>query len=219
VIVYLLIGFPGERPGGLALTVVYFVLSGFLGMVAGLAYAAACVAFRSGGLALQAAAALLRGVPLVLLVFLLAQFLRVPVSVAALAGLVLYSFAHVGEILRGALAAYPQALRDAAEVVGLTATREALLLRIPRTIACSMDALTTHWTSLLKDTGALAVLSIGELTTVAKTLSDSDASAQWWIEVLVMAAALYLGATLILVKTVDVLRNPSFPAAGVPDER
>jgi polar amino acid transport system permease protein len=215
-IVYLLIGFPGERPGGLALTVVYFVLSGFLGVVAGLAYATACVAWRRGGLALQAAAALLRGVPLVLMVFALAQFLPVSVGVAALAGLVLYSFAHVGEILRGALASYPQPLKDAAKVAGLTATWEALALRIPRTVACSLDVLTTHWTSLLKDTGALAVLSIGELTTVAKTLSRSDASSQRWLEVLILAAALYLGVTLLLVKGVDSLRHPSLkPVKGV----
>jgi ABC-type amino acid transport system permease subunit len=214
----LLIGFPGERPGGLVLTVLYFVVSGTAGLVAGLAYAAVCVAFRRGSLLLQSAAALLRGVPLILLVFLLAQVGPLPAGAAALAGLALYSAAHAGEILRAGLAAYPQSARDAAKVAGLSAAQETLRLRVPRTVACSTDALATHWASLLKDTGALVVLSIGELTTVARTLSASDASTQRWAQVLLLAAGLYLAATLLVLKVVDVLRSPSFPAVRMSDE-
>jgi hypothetical protein len=43
------------------------------------------------------------------------------------------------------------------------------------------------------------VLGIGELTTVAKVLSELDASYEWWATVLVSAAMLYLGATVALI--------------------
>ena len=52
----------------------------------------------------------------------------------------------------------------------------------------------------MKDTGALVVLGVGELTTVAKMLSETSASYERWVTVLVVAAAMYLAATLALIR-------------------
>jgi ABC-type amino acid transport system permease subunit len=217
-LINLLIGLPGERPGGLALTLVYFVASGFIAVAAGLTYATICTAFPRRSLVLQAGTAVVRGIPVILLVFLLAQLLPLRVGAAALAGLILYSLSHVGELLRSFLTAYPQPLREQAMVTGLTSTREWLQLRVPRTIACSLPALITHWISLLKDTGALVVLSIGELTTVAKTLSESTASSRHWLTVLTAAGVLYLAATLLLLWLLHRLRKQTFLKGLVGDE-
>jgi ABC-type amino acid transport system permease subunit len=209
-IVDLLIGLPGDRPGGLCLTILCFLASALVAALVGMGYAAVCVAWPKGSLVLQAMVAFLRGVPLLLLVFLLAQLLPLGIGVAAMVGLVLYSFSHVCEVLRSFLAAYPRPLREQATVIGLGPAREGLLLRVPRTIGYSLDALGTHWVSLLKDTGALVVLSVGELTTVAKTLSDSTASPVLWIQVMTAAAVLYLGATLVLLAVLNGLRKGPF---------
>jgi ABC-type amino acid transport system permease subunit len=195
----LLIGLPGERPGGLVLTVLYAVAAGWGALLLGFAYATIGVILPKASLPLQAASAFLRGVPLLLLMFLLAQTSSLPVGIAGLLAILLYSFAHVSEVLRSFLASYPANLSDQARVMGIGPAREWLRLRIPWTLRHAWGAVGTHWVSLLKDTGALVVLGIGELTTVAKALGETPAAANQWVTVLVSAAALYLAATFVLI--------------------
>lgn len=195
----LLIGLPGERPGGLVLTVLYAVAAGWSALLLGFAYATIGVILPKASLPLQATSAFLRGVPLLLLMFLLAQTSSLPVGIAGLLAILLYSFAHVSEVLRSFLASYPAHLSDQARVMGIGHAREWLGLRIPWTLRHAWGAVGTHWVSLLKDTGALVVLGIGELTTVAKALGETPAGANQWVTVLVSAAALYLVATLVLI--------------------
>ena len=211
----LLIGLPNDRPGGLVLTVLIFLAAAGGAVVIGFAYAAACVALPRPSLLLQAGAAALRGVPVLLLVFFAAQLTSLPVVMAGLVALVLYSFAHVGEILRSFLAAYPSECAEQARAMGIGAVREWLQLRAPRTLAYALGALVTHWISLLKDTGALIVLGIGELTTVAKVLSEGDPSFGAWATVLLTAAGLYLATTLALIRLFHFVRRRPF-AAAVP---
>jgi ABC-type amino acid transport system permease subunit len=215
VAVNLLIGFPNDRPGGLLLTLAVFLASAAGAVAVGFLYATICVTLPRASVPLQAGAAVLRGVPVLLLVFFAAQLTAFPVVLAGLAALVLYSFSHVGEILRSFLAAYPVHCAQQARVMGLGPVREWLQLRAPRTLGYALGALATHWISLLKDTGALVVLGIGELTTVAKVLSESDPSFQGWATVLLGAAALYLATTLTLIRVLHLLRRRPF-AACVP---
>jgi ABC-type amino acid transport system permease subunit len=215
VAVNLLIGFPNDRPGGLLLTLVVFLAAAAGAVAVGFLYATICVTLPRASVPLQAGAAVLRGVPVLLLVFFAAQLTAFPLVLAGLAALVLYSFSHVGEILRSFLAAYPVHCAQQARVMGLGPVREWLQLRAPRTLGYALGALATHWISLLKDTGALVVLGIGELTTVAKVLSESDPSFRGWATVLLGAAALYLATTLTLIRVLHVLRRRPF-AACVP---
>jgi ABC-type amino acid transport system permease subunit len=210
VVEQLLIGLPNDRPGGLVLTVLVFVAAVGGAVVIGFAYAAACVALPRASLPLQAGAAALRGVPVLLLVFFAAQLTSLPVVMAGLVALVLYSFAHVGEILRSFLAAYPSECAQQARAMGIGAAREWLELRAPRMLGYALGALVTHWISLLKDTGALVVLGIGELTSVAKVLSETTATYDRWILVLVTAAGVYLSVTLLLIQGLRVVRGLRF---------
>lgn len=196
----LLIGLPGGRPGGLVLTILYAITSGAAALALGFVYAAIGVVLPRASLPLQAASAFLRGVPLLLLVFLLAQASGLPVGMAGFFALLLYSFAHVSEVLRSFLTSYPASLSDQARVMGIGPVREWLRLRMPWTLRHAWGAIGTHWVSLLKDTGALVVLGIGELTTVAKALGETPAGPDQWVVVLVSAAALYLAATLVLIR-------------------
>jgi len=205
VIVNLLLGIPGERPGGLLLSILTAAGSGALAVVLGTVYATVCVQAPRLSLGLQAALAVLRGVPLLLLVFVLAQGTGLPLPAAGFLALLLYSLCHVGEALRSFLAAYPAVLREQARVLGLGTGREWLQLRLPWTFRRSLDALATHWISLLKDTGALIVVGIGELTTVAKVLSEQASISDWKL-ILASAALLYLATTVVLVQTLEFIK-------------
>jgi ABC-type amino acid transport system permease subunit len=196
----LLFGLPDERPGGLVLTIIYALGSGGIGLALGLAYASIGVLWKRASLALQGASAFLRGVPLLLLVFLTAHLAGLTTGSAGLLALSLYSFAHVGEILRSFLAAYPAHLADQARVIGIFPLWEWLLLRIPWTLRYAWAAISTHWISLLKDTGALVILGFGELTTVAKALGETPANYDRWGVVFALAATLYLVTTFALIQ-------------------
>jgi ABC-type amino acid transport system permease subunit len=188
----------------LLLTLILFFASGAAALIAGFAYAATCVALPRGSLLFQGVSAVLRGIPPILLVFLLAHVPLLSVGAAGVVALTLYSFSHVGEVLRSFLTAYPRAAADQAKLMGIGSVRESLYLRAPWTLWRSWSALITHWISLLKDTGALVVLGIGELTTTTKVLSEASPSFQQWATVLIVAAALYLGATLALIQFMPV---------------
>src|SRR5688500_5293465 len=116
----LLVGMPGDRPGGLVLTVVVFFLSGLAGLGLGFAYATVAVAYPRASLVLQACSALLRGVPLLLLIFMTAHIPWLSILTAGVAALVLYSFSHVGEVLRSFLASYPRSSREEARLIGMS---------------------------------------------------------------------------------------------------
>lgn len=204
---YLLFGLPGERPGGLVLTLLYSIAAGAGALVIGFAYAGICVRFPRASLPLQSSTAFVRGVPLLLLVFFMAEGVAVSLSVAALIALLLYSVVYVGEILRSFLAAYPENLTEQARVLGMHPIWEWLRMRLPWTFSKSLGALATHWVSLLKDSGALVVLSIGELTTVTKMLSESSPAPHAWLTIIATAGALYLAATLCLIGGLTLLKR------------
>ena len=202
-VVNLLLGLPDQRPGGLALTGLYFVAAGSGALLAGFVYAIVAVRLRRASLPLQAGSAVLRGVPPLLLVFLVAHTSGLPLAAAGLVAILVYSFAHVSEILRSFLASYPRHLSEQARLMAIRPTRELIQLRIPWTLWRGWDAVATHWVSLLKDTGALVVIGIGELTTVAKALSEGPGSYGRWITVLAVAGVLYLVATLVLIQLLN----------------
>ena len=209
-IMNLLIGLPNARPGGLLLTILYFLIAVVAAALIGWLYAAACVWLPKVSLPLQAASSLLRGIPLLLLMFLFTQTSSLPVAVGGSLALVLYSFSYVGEVFRSFLASYPVHLAQQARVIGMGPIREWMQLRVPWTFASALDALGTHWISLLKDTGALVVLGIGELTSVAKVLSETTASYDRWITVLLLAAGIYLAATLSFIRALRFIRTLGF---------
>jgi polar amino acid transport system permease protein len=204
-IVNLLIGLPGERPGGLVLSVLYFVAAGGAALAAGYVYGALAVALPRASLLLQAATAVLRGIPLLLLVFLLAHVPHLSLATAGFLALLVYSFAFVGEVLRSFLVAYPASAAEQGRLMGLSIVHEWIRLRVPWTLWRAFPALLTHWVSLLKDTGALVVLGIGELTTVAKILGEVATNLEDWALVLLTASALYLAATMALIKGLPLL--------------
>jgi polar amino acid transport system permease protein len=202
----LIVGLPGQRPGGLLLTILMTVTSAAAGLGLGVLYATICVHLPRVSLILQAALAVLRGIPLLLLVFALAQLTSLPLVVGGFIALLMYSLCHVGETLRGYLAAYPRALREQSRVLCLGVAREWARLRLPWALHRSLDALATHWIDMLKDTGALTILGIGELTTVARLLSEQASFGEWRL-VLAVSALLYLSTTLALIQLLKLVKR------------
>jgi ABC-type amino acid transport system permease subunit len=205
-IVDLLIGLPAQRPGGIFLTVLIGAGAASGALLLGIIYATACVRLPWLSLGLQVPLAVARGIPLILLIFAIGQLTTLPLILTGYLALLLYSLCHVGETLRGFMNSYPRALSDQARVLGYGVLRDWALLRLPWTLRSSLDALATHWISLLKDTGALTVLSIGELTTVASTLSQTSDVTHWEL-IISLAGLIYLSTAVILIQSLELLRR------------
>lgn len=210
----LVLGLPGQRPGGLVLTVLAFLGAALGGLALGIVYALACVAARAAAWPLMVINTCLRGLPPMLLVFALAHLPAFSPAEAGAAGLALYSLSHTGEALRAYLAVYPRPLAEAARVMGVHPLMDWLVLRLGWSLRQALPVLATHWVSLLKDTGALVVVGVGELTTVAKLVAESTASVGAWATALAAAAALYLLATYALLTLLDRLRKGLEPSSA-----
>lgn len=197
-IVNLVLGLPGDRPGGLVLSILLTVGVTLVALPIGILLALLAVGAPRLSFPAQMGLAVARGTPLLLLVFLVANTGRLTILTAGVIALLLYSASHVSEIFRSYVAAYPTDQQAQAQAMGLGPVRRWAELRVPWAFCRSFENLTTHWISLFKDTGALTILGIGELTTVTRVLS-ANAFVDGWLLLLSTAAALYLASTLGLI--------------------
>ena len=112
---------------------------------------------------------------------------------AALIAFILNYAAYFAEIFRGGLMAIDKGQNEAAKVLGLNKIQTFIYVIIPQMIRVSLPALSNESITLVKDTSLLTVISIAEISYVAKTVTR-DAS----VFPLVIAGAMYLLLILIL---------------------
>ncbi|MFQ5577561.1 MAG: ABC transporter permease subunit [Anaerolineae bacterium] len=202
----LLIGFPHQRPGGLLLSVLLALLSLGLGFL----LATAVGSGRAGRRRLWRWPSALyievfRGLPLILLLFLIHQGiggrrfgLDLSPRQSALIALTLYTSAYQAEIIRAGLLAVPQQLVDSARLVGGSAWQVYWRVKLRYALTTMLPALTGQAISLFKDTSVVVVLGVGELLTVARAALGSDiANATHWVSLYLLVGGLYLGVAVL----------------------
>lgn len=196
----LLIGFPNYRPGGLLLSVslaATAILLGFIIAVAvGFAQRSPRPIIRQGA---TLYAALLRSIPLILLVLLVHTLLgsgrRLGIYgsplVSALIALSLYSSAYQAEIVRAGLDAVPGRLVESARMLGSSRGQAYRLIELRYALHIMKPALTGQAISLFKDSSVVVIIGVAELMTVARIVLGNDvANAPYWV-------ALYSGVGLL----------------------
>ena len=113
---------------------------------------------------------------------------------AALIAFTLNYAAYFAEIFRGGLMAIDKGQNEAAKVLGFNKIQTFIYVIIPQMIRVCLPALSNEAITLVKDTSLLTVISIAEISYVAKTAVTRDAS----VFPLVIAGVLYLLIILIL---------------------
>ncbi|NLL36184.1 MAG: amino acid ABC transporter permease [Fretibacterium sp.] len=116
-----------------------------------------------------------RGTPLLIQLFLIyyglpSIGLSMPRYVAAVLSLALNSAAYISEILRGALGAVPKGQEEAAQVLGLTRMETLVFIVFPQALRVALPALVNSFSSILKDSSLVSVLSIIELTRIGQLI-------------------------------------------------
>lgn len=122
-------------------------------------------------------AEVLRGAPVVVLIFFAARVLpTLGVDLSQrwylVIGLTAYNFVVIGEILRAGVAALPGGQREAGLAVGLTPRQTVLLIQLPQAFRLMLPALISQLVVIVKDTSLAAVVLLGplELLNVGKRI-------------------------------------------------
>jgi general L-amino acid transport system permease protein len=145
---------------------------------------------------------LIRGVPLITLLFMAAFMLgfflppgsETPSLVTrALVALVLFTAAYVAEVVRGGLQSVPRGQIEAAQALGLSPLKTTLLIVLPQALRAVIPGLVGQFISLFKDTSLVFIIGLTELLAVSEVItSQPEFLAQGLIiETLVFAGFVY----------------------------
>lgn len=155
----------------LVLTLLSFVLAILLGISVGVARSRRAFGYRF----LSAYVSFFRGTPLLIQLFLIyyglpSIGLNIPRYFAAVVSLGLNSAAYISEIIRGAVASVPKGQEEAARMLGLTQAETLIFIVMPQALRVSLPALVNSFSSILKDSSLVSVLSIMELTRIGQLI-------------------------------------------------
>ncbi len=208
----LLWGFPGRRPGGLAMTLILTVVSvgiGFvLAVVVGVAHHSHYVIVR---FVARAYVRIIRGIPLVVLLVLLLQVLttgliglEISVLASALVTLVLYSSAYQGDIIHTGIASIPQQLLDDARLQGARRWQLLRTITLPYSLRSMRPALVSQLITVFKDTSVVVVLGVAELTTNARIALGGDVqNAPYWVATYLLVGTIYFSVAFTASRLIE----------------
>lgn len=197
----LLIGFPGQRPGGLLMTLVLAAVGLGIGFVVSVGVAAALDS-RIRVLRWSAAAYVqtFRGIPLLLLLLLIHQLLGggrllgfgSSSLVSAFVALVLYSSSYQADIIHTGLRTVPGVLIDDARLMGSRRAQVFTHVKLPYSLRVMQPALTGQAITLLKDTSVVVILGVADLTTTARIVIGTEVTnAPYWVATYLTVGLLY----------------------------
>lgn len=134
---------------------------------------------RSGRLPLVFLVEILRGTPVIVLIFFSGKFLpAVGVELSNLwylvIGLVLYNCVVIAEILRAGVAALPRGQSEAGLAIGLTRSQTVLNIQLPQAFRLMLPALISQLVVIVKDTSLAFFVLTGpeELLRIARQLRN-----------------------------------------------
>ncbi len=154
-----------------ALTVLGFVLAFAFGLL--------LEAMRNAWTALRriadAAMIVLRGVPILVVLYLLyfalpSLGIRLTAFVAGVVGLAMVHGAYLAEVFRAGLQAVPRGQREAALSIGLPAIQAFRLVIFPQAVRVVLPPLLVSLVSLLKDSSICALIAVNELTLASREI-------------------------------------------------
>lgn len=128
----------------------------------------------------------------------------IPATAVALIGLTLINGAYDGEIIKGCIQGVPPGQMEAGLALGLHWWQVMRYVVLPQALPNAIPALTGQLTYILKDSAVLAVISVRELTEVAKYVQFQTFRP---LESFLPTVILYLGILIPLVYVADRLKR------------
>ncbi|MDR3264462.1 MAG: amino acid ABC transporter permease [Synergistaceae bacterium] len=140
-----------------------------------------------------------RGVPLLVLLiwifFVLGRYLRLGPYWSAVMGLGIFSGAFVAEIVRSGIQAVPKGQMEAARASGMTYMQSMRCVILPQAVRKVLPPMASQFIILVKDSSLVSVISIVDLSMVAKNLVATTFRS---VEIWTFVAVLYFCITYAL---------------------
>ncbi|MFO7857522.1 MAG: amino acid ABC transporter permease [Ectothiorhodospiraceae bacterium] len=165
---------------GLWNTVWICALGCVLAVAGGLVLAALRLAWpRVVGWPVAAYVELMRGTPLLVILFLLyyggpSLGLRLDAATAGLLGLGLYGAGYFAEIFRGGFQSIPKGQLEAARILGISRARCLVRIEIPQMLRLIVPPGSNQLVILVKESALLSVISVNDLTKNATTIVNES---------------------------------------------
>lgn len=142
---------------------------------------------------------IMRGIPLLVLLFwiyfVLGRFLQLGPYWSAILGLATFSGAFVAEIVRAGIQSVPKGQMEAARSSGMTYSQAMRLIILPQAFRKVLPPLASQFIILIKDSSLVSVISVIDLSLVAKNLVATSFRP---LEVWTFVALLYFLMTFTL---------------------
>ncbi|GMQ79382.1 MAG: amino acid ABC transporter permease [Anaerolineae bacterium] len=189
----------------LYVTVVSFVISIFLGLLAGLGRVSHNTAIRNVA---TTYVEFVRGLPVLVLIFTFAFVVvpevsdligfdnrSIPGTTRGIIALSFFYGAFIGEIFRAGIESIPHGQTEAARSLGLTGRQSMRYIILPQAVRNILPALGNDFIAILKDSSLLSVLAVREITQQSRLYSGSTFRFR---EAFLVLTFLYLSLTIVL---------------------
>ena len=203
----LLIGFPGQRPGGLLMSLLLTIFAVGIGFVIAIIIGSGRESkFQSVRWLSQLYVGVFLGLPLVLLLILVHQVvggqrfgLDLSPRTSALIALALYSGAYQVGIVRSGLQAVPPQLVESARVMGSSPWHVYRTVKLRYATRVMLPAFVGQAISLFKDTSVVVIIAVADLMTVARSVLGSDvANLRYWLSLYLLVGLLYFCVAFVI---------------------
>lgn len=163
-------------PTTLSLAVIGFVLAMLLGGTVGLVRFLRVPVLRH---VLRLYVDCMRGLPFLMIVFVLYYVLpffsvRLDAYATAVLALTLHSGAYLSEIVRGSLLAIPHGQHEAAKALALSTRKRLQYVIMPQAVQLSLPPMAGQSVLHIKDTSVVSIISLTEMTRVARVQMQSN---------------------------------------------
>jgi len=149
---------------------------------------------------------ILRGVPLLVLLFYiyyaLGEFIQMPALVAAVIGFGFSYGAYMADVFRAGIEAIPKEQGEAARSLGMNANQALTQIILPQSMRTIIPAIGNQTLGMLKDTSLVSVLAISDILRVGNEYATKHFN---FFETYTYVALTYLLLTLLLSRLVHKL--------------
>lgn len=150
----------------------------------------------------------IRGVPFLVLLlwifFVLGKFLKLGPFWSGVVGLGVFSAAFIAEIVRTGIQAVPRGQMEAARSSGMSYVQAMWLIILPQAFRKVLPPMASQFITLIKDSSLVSVISVVDLTLVAKNLVATSFRA---LEVWSFVAIMYFIITFFLSQIIGLLER------------
>jgi polar amino acid transport system permease protein len=172
----LYVQYGGRFLDGLFMTIKLNILAGLLALLLGMLMGIFSLSeYRLLRLAILSFVELMRGIPILVLLFLIyyvgPQYgLVLDSFITGVIGLGLYTSAYVSEIVSSCLKAIPKGQSEACRALGISKYKEFMRILLPQMSVIAIPALTNQFITMVKDSTVVSIITVNDLMSVSKAI-------------------------------------------------